>query len=247
MGSLAIRSHQDEKMDAADIDSAIYARVLYDLARVNRWTLTARTVTLFLERAVADRASFSLLDVGFGHGDILRTVAAWARRRGIDATLVGIDLNDKSAQVARKATPPEFGIDYFTGDYRLFPDTFDLVISSQVAHHMTRDQLTDFLRFMEENTQIGWLVSDLHRHEFSYSGFPWLARMMRVHPIVREDGQLSIARSFRPCEWPAMLAEAGIALDRIRIIRRFPFRLCVERLHLRADRRRAGRPRDVDG
>ncbi|HEX7657269.1 MAG TPA: methyltransferase type 12, partial [Sphingomonas sp.] len=74
---------------------------------------------------------------------------------------------------------------------------------------------------------LGWLVSDLHRHRFAHRGFPLLARLMRWHPIVRHDGTLSIARSYRPDEWPAILAEAGI--DHARVYRAFPFRLCVER------------------
>jgi hypothetical protein len=40
---------------------------------------------------------------------------------------------------------------------------------------------------------------------------------------------LSIARSYRPDEWPPILAEAGIT--DARVYRAFPFRLCVERLH----------------
>ena len=53
-----------------------------------------------------------------------------------------------------------------------------------------------------------------------------LAAIARWHPIVRHDGRVSIARSFRPPEWRAILAEAGI--DGARVFRAFPFRLCVE-------------------
>ena len=67
-------------------------------------------------------------------------------------------------------------------------------------------------------------------HAVAYWGFPLLARLLRVHRIVREDGRVSIARSRRPDEWRAALQAAGIAPDEVRIVRRFPFRLCVERL-----------------
>jgi hypothetical protein len=83
---------------------------------------------------------------------------------------------------------------------------------------------------MEAEARRGWLICDLHRHRFAHWGFPILARLLGVHRIVREDGQLSIARSFRPDEWRAVLGGAGIPLDRVRIVRRFAFRLCVERL-----------------
>jgi hypothetical protein len=83
---------------------------------------------------------------------------------------------------------------------------------------------------MEKKARRGWLVCDLHRHSFAYRGFPLLARLIGVHRIVREDGQLSIARAFRPAEWRTILREAGIDPAIVRIVRRFPFRLCVERV-----------------
>lgn len=229
--SLATRASGPERMDAEDLDPAIYARVLRDLAQVNMLTLARRPTLGFIARALGDRRRFRLLDVGFGHGDMLRTIARWAKKEGIEADLVGVDLNPNSAPTARAATPPEWAIDYRTGDYAAFAgEGFDLIVSSIVAHHMSDVELSAFLRFMEAEASVGWLVNDLHRHRFAYLGFPILARLMRWHEIVRTDGQLSIARSFRAAEWRAILADAGIAPDTARIVRRFPFRLCVERI-----------------
>jgi hypothetical protein len=88
-------------------------------------------------------------------------------------------------------------------------------------------QLIAFLRFMAAEARRGWLINDLHRHGFPHWGFPILARIAGWHPIVRHDGTLSIARAYRPDEWPPILAEAGVSA---RIYRVFPFRLCVEAL-----------------
>ncbi|TMJ18532.1 MAG: methyltransferase domain-containing protein [Alphaproteobacteria bacterium] len=230
MRDLTTRSRQEEQMDSADLDPAVYEKVLHDLARVNRWTFTARPVLAFMKRAVGDAKAFRLMDVGFGDGDVLRAIARWARKRDIAADLVGVDLNEKSLAAARAATPPGWPIDYRTGDYLDQAGPFDFVISSQVTHHMTDGQLRTFLQYMEREARMGWLICDLHRHRFSHWGFPLLARTMMVHRIVREDGQLSIARSFRPEEWRAILADAGIDPAVVRIVRRFPFRLCVERI-----------------
>lgn len=235
MRSLAHPVQAEEQMDAADLAPDAYAQVLTDLARVNRWTLTARPTIDFVRRAIDDARSFSLLDVGFGDGDMLRAIAGWAEKRGIEAKLTGIDLNPKSAVIAAPKTPGRFAINYLTGDYldhvgaKDKEGGFDLIISSQTAHHMTHGQLQTFLRTMEARARRGWQISDLHRHLFSYYGFPLLARIMGWHRIVREDGQLSIARSLRPSEWPPILAEAGLGPE-VRVVRRFPFRLCVERL-----------------
>ncbi|TFI60123.1 methyltransferase domain-containing protein [Sphingomonas parva] len=214
-------------MDDPALPPAVYDAVLSDLGRVNVWTLAARPTLSFVRQATARLDRFSLLDVGFGDGGMLRRIAHWARRARKTADLVGVDLNPKSEAVARAATPPGSGIVWRTGDYR-DQGQFDLVVSSLVAHHMEDEELRTFLAWMEANTARGWLVNDLHRHPFSYFGYPFLARLLRVHRIVREDGQLSIARAFRPHEWRPLLAAAGVS--EARVVRRFPFRLCVERL-----------------
>ncbi len=226
---LETRLIAEEMMDDPALAPETYDAVLRDLARVNRVTMAARPTLAFLDRAVGTRRDFSLLDVGFGDGDMLRTIHAWAGRRGIAARLVGIDLNAKSVATAQAQTDPDSGIDYRAGDYAdLAGAGFDCVISSLVAHHMTHAQLVAFLRFMDGEARAGWLVNDLHRHGFAYHGYPLLARLFGWHPIVRHDGRMSIARSYRPAEWPPLLAEAGVR--GARVYRAFPFRLCVERL-----------------
>ncbi|MGU3314918.1 methyltransferase domain-containing protein [Sphingomonas sp. M6A6_1c] len=227
--SLATRAQGEELMDADDLPAATYAAVVADLARVNTVTLAARPTLAFLDRALAGAGTLRLLDVGFGDGDMLRRIARWAGKRGIAAELVGVDLNPRSEAAARAHTPAGLPIAWRTGDYAdCAGEGWDVVISSLVAHHMTQAQLVAFLRFMEAEAARGWLVNDLHRHGFAHAGFPLLATLARWHPIVRHDGRLSIARSYRPDEWPPLLAAAGIA--DARVFRAFPFRLCVERL-----------------
>lgn len=224
------RAIAEELMDAEDLDVATYAAVMHDLAKANTLTMARRPTLAFLSRALQGRSRFRLLDVGYGDGDLLRAISRWATKHGIDAELVGIDLNPRSALAAREATPADIPIEWRTGDYAdLAGHGWDLVVSSLVAHHMTREQLIAFLRFMEREAAIGWFVNDLHRHGFAWTGFPLLATLARWHPIVRHDGQLSVARSYRPDEWPPILAKAGV-FD-ARVFRAFPFRLCVERLH----------------
>ena len=230
MTNLATRCRDEEQMDSAELDAATYARVLHGLARVNRWTFTAHPLLAYLDRAAAGLVRFRLLDVGFGEGDLLRRVAYWAHGRGISVSLVGIDINPRSAGIARSLTPRDLPIEYLTGDCLDLPGAFDFIVSSQVAHHMTDGQLHEFLQFMEARTLRGWLISDLRRHAFAYYGYPLLARLLGVHRIVREDGQLSIARSFRKEDWCEILRAAGMAKKGVRLVHRFPFRLSVERV-----------------
>ena len=228
MRSLRQRVRDDEQMDDPSLDPKVYDEVLKGLARVNAWTFAARPTLAFLVRATLGREAFSLLDVGSGEGGMLRVIAQWAKKRGLGAELTGIDLNPKSEGLARAMTPADMPITYRTGDYRDL-GRFDFVVSSLVAHHMTDEQLRDFLRWMEASSDRGWFVNDLHRHRFAYFGYPLLTALLGVHPIVRQDGQLSIGRSFRAEDWRAILAGAGVT-DAVTVRRYFPFRLCVERL-----------------
>jgi len=225
---LATRATAEELMDADDLAPETYERVVHDLAKVNTLTLARRPTLAFLTSLNAKR--LRILDVGYGDGDMLRTIHRWAMRNNIDATLTGIDLNPRSRAAAIEATPPDMPIDWRTGDYAdCAGEGWDVVISSLVAHHMTHGQLIAFLRFMEREAARGWFVNDLHRHGFAWLGYPLLATLMRWHPIVRHDGRLSIARSYRPAEWAPILAEAGISGAEVRRV--FPFRLCVSKHH----------------
>jgi 2-polyprenyl-3-methyl-5-hydroxy-6-metoxy-1,4-benzoquinol methylase len=228
---LADRALTDELMDAEDLDPATYAAVLADLASVNTLTMARRPTLAFLSRLIARHGAagrpLNILDVGFGDGDMLRAIHRWGARRRVALTLVGIDLNPNSAPAARARTPGHMAIDYRTGDYAgLAGQDWDVVLSSLVAHHMTRPQLTAFLRFIAAEARCGWFINDLHRHGFAWLAFPLLATLARWHPIVRHDGQLSIARAYRPREWLPILAEAGVT--GASVFRAFPFRLCVE-------------------
>lgn len=230
--SLVAPVQREEEMDAATLSDARYARVIGDLARINALTLAARPTLAFFRRITELRGAsgrpLRLLDVGFGHGDMLRRIARLAHHMGVAVELVGVDLNHRSEAAARAATPPDLPIRYSTGDYRAFAGQgWDMIVSSLVAHHMSGEQRLDFLRFMEVEAARGWLVNDLHRQRLPFVGYPLLATLAMVDPIVRRDGQLSIARSFRAGEWQAILAEAGIADAQVR--RWFPYRLCVER------------------
>src|SRR4051812_2270396 len=131
MADLAVRSRQDEQMDAPDLDPAVYEQVMHGLARVNKFTFTAHPTIAFLKRAIGSAKRFRLMDVGFGDGDVLRAVARWARRRGIEAHLVGVDLNEKSVKAAQDATPADMNIDYRAGDYLDQEGPFDFITCVQ--------------------------------------------------------------------------------------------------------------------
>ena len=227
--SLAIRSTQPEQMDTDCVDFDDYAGCLSDLARVNAVTLTHRPTLAWLARETRGLASFSLLDVACGYGDLLRRVRRWTAHRGIDARLDGIDLNPWSMRAASAATEEGAAITWHTGDVFAHPLRYDFVVSSQFTHHLADDDIVRFINWMDAHATRGWFISDLHRHLVAYHGFGVLARAAGWHRFVRSDGRISIARSFVPADWRGLIAAAGLSSDDVQIRRRLPFRLCVSR------------------
>lgn len=233
MTDLRIRSHEPEWMDGEDVPQAEFATCLADLATVNTLTLARGPTLAFVARALKDTAPdmvLTLLDVGYGEGDMLRAIHRLVTRRGRRMRLIGIDINPRSAPAARAATGRGVEIDYRTGDAFAIAldEPIDLIISSLVTHHMDDAGIVPFLRWMEARARLGWFINDLHRHALPYHVFRLLSAAMRWHAFVRHDGPLSIARAFRREDWAALLMLAGAA-QVARLRWHFPFRYCVAR------------------
>lgn len=230
--NLAQRSDLPEVMDDPATPPAVYARCLHDLATVNRVTFTHRPTLRWLDRATRDLpadTAVSILDVACGEGDLLRAIHGWATRRGRPVHLEGIDLNPRSAVAAAAQTPPGVTIRWRTGDvfaYAPQPKP-DYIVSSQFTHHLADADVVRFLRWLDLHAARGWFVADLHRSQFAYWGFGLLATIAGWHPIVRQDGMVSVARSFRRADWRRLLAEAGLTAE---IHWRLAFRWCVGQL-----------------
>ncbi|MGE0745351.1 MAG: methyltransferase domain-containing protein [Rhodospirillales bacterium] len=232
---LGRRSAATELMDTEPVGVEEYRRCLRDLAKVNTVTLTRRPILHWLKRAMSQvrpGERVSLLDVGYGYGDVLRAVCAWSRRRGFVLDLVGLDLNPMSEPIARAATPADMTIDFRTGDvFAADPGCrFDFVIASQMTHHLSDEALVAFIQWMERTATRGWLICDLHRHAIPLHAFGLLSRLAGWHRFVRHDGPVSIARSFRRQDWQRSLAAAGQDPAAVEIRWHVPFRLSVSRI-----------------
>ncbi len=222
------RSSAGEWMDAPGLDQADLARCLDDLAAVNSVTLARAPTLAFMRRAARGRTALSVLDVGYGQGDMLRRLARWGRRRGVSLRLEGVDLSPASAMAARAATPEWMDITYRTGDvFDEAPGSVDLILSSLFTHHLDDAGVVRFVRWMERTAAVGWFVNDLHRHAVAYHGFKALSLAAGWHPMVQHDGPVSVARSFRRADWLRLLDEAGVTA---RVRWHLPFRYCVGRL-----------------
>jgi 2-polyprenyl-3-methyl-5-hydroxy-6-metoxy-1,4-benzoquinol methylase len=237
---LTHRSKQVEWLDGNNIDPIELEDVLRDLARFNKSFLGHYPVLEWLSRATADVATgvpLTIIDVGCGYGDLLRAIRCWSRRRNLNLTLRGIDLNPETVRIAKAATDPADQIEFKVMNIFELPqmEQFDFIVSSLVAHHLTDQEIVEFLTLMEKRAHRGWFIYDLQRHHFLYRFIGLVGRFFRLHPMVIKDGQLSVSRSLTRGEWRERIAAANIPPSDLSI-RWFMFRHSIERLQRKAVR-----------
>jgi ubiquinone/menaquinone biosynthesis C-methylase UbiE len=227
------RSSELEHLDKGDYTAEEYEGCIVELQRVNRWLGDARALrdSLLREIEKLNLHRFSVLDVGAGSGELLRVIADWARRNGRKAQLTGLELNTRSASAIaeREITFPE--ISAVRGDaFRLpFADNeFDYAICSLFTHHFEDVDVIAVLRQLSRVSARGVFVIDLYRHPVAYYFYTTIGRLFLHNRLIREDGALSILRSFTPEELASLAGRAG--LEDISVRRHFPYRLVLAAL-----------------
>jgi ubiquinone/menaquinone biosynthesis C-methylase UbiE len=224
------RSLELEHLDKGDYTAEEYEGCLVELQRVNRWLGDASALrhSLLAEIGRSDRKAFSVLDVGAGSGELLQVIAEWAHKNERAARLTGVELNARSAQAiaARGKSFPEIAA--VRGDAFRLPfanNEFDYAISSLFTHHFRNSDGVAVLRELSRVAAQKIFVIDLERHPVAYYFYNTIGRLFLHNRLIREDGALSILRSFTPDEL-ARLAERA-ALKDIQVTRRFPYRLVL--------------------
>jgi 2-polyprenyl-3-methyl-5-hydroxy-6-metoxy-1,4-benzoquinol methylase len=227
------RSKQTEVLDGP-VETGELAVILSDLARFNGAMLGRWLVIRWLRQALhrlPPGQPVTLLDIGCGHGDLLRAVRHWAQKSGRQIKLTGIDLNPQVIGIARANTDGSDAIEYCATDVFDYkpPHSIDIVTTSLVAHHLTDAMIVRLLRWLEANAQKGWLICDLRRSIVPFYFIALAGRLLRLHPVITYDGRVSVARSLTRKEWRECVLAAGIASSALDI-RSFMFRFMIGRM-----------------
>jgi len=225
-----LRSLELENIDKGTYTPEEYEGCLVELRRVNEWLGDAKALrdSLLQEIARADLQSFSVLDVGAGSGELLRVIAAWATETKRTARLAGLELNERSAReiVAGSHQYPQ--ISSVRGDAFRVPfrdKNFEYVICSLFTHHFRDPQVVALLQEMARVARRKIFVIDLHRNVVAYIFFTTIAKLFLHNRLIREDGALSILRSFTPDEFRTLGSKAE--LKNVTVEEHFPSRLVL--------------------
>jgi SAM-dependent methyltransferase len=231
---LRYRAQLIERMDEPCSREQLRA-CLRDLAKTNRWTMAYRPLLHWLNTLTTVLPSLTeplrILDVGSGYGDGLRRIEQWARSRGIEVELTGLDLNADATVIAAEASPAASRIQWVSANIFAYTPRkpIHLVISSLFTHHLDDGDVVRFVQWMEVHAQIGWFINDLSRAAIPYYFFRVFSKLAGLHPFVQHDGPVSIARSFVSQDWRRMCAAAGLGPLDVAIQSFKPARLCVAR------------------
>ena len=224
------RSLEPENLDKGSYTPEEYEGCLVELRRVNEWLGDADALrgSLLIRVAAEDLKSFSVLDVGAGSGELLRVAAKWARETDRKASLVGLELNQRSATAILDESRDfsEISSVRANGFQLPFADaSFDFVIQSLTLHHFDNAGAVRILREMGRVAARGIFVIDLHRDPVAYFFYTTIARLFLHNRLIREDGALSILKSWVPEELADLARQAELPNPKVE--KHFPARLIL--------------------
>jgi len=228
---LKTRSLKLERLDTGDYTPEEYERFLREIGFINRVLGDNRALKKTLLREIENEnlQTFSVLDVGAGSGELLRAIAGFARKDNRQARLVGLELNARSANAILETSKNYAEIKPVRADAFQLPfadNAFDYTICSLFTHHFTDANVVEVLREMNRVARRKIFVIDLHRHRAAYFSYQVFCRALGISRLVREDGSLSVLRSFTPDELEILGEKAG--LKKVSVKRVAPFRIVLE-------------------
>lgn len=196
------RTDKEELMDDFSIGGDLLLDTLDKLENINRWLggnkVTINGLKTILENHPKEQ-EITIIDIGCGHGDILRDVAKFGRKHHYKFKLFGVDANPTAIDYANELSMEYSELSFETQD--IFSEafkarSFDVVLATLFLHHFKEKELTSFLDDTVKQTKIGVVVNDLHRHKLAYYLFMLLSIFISNKMII-EDGLTSVLRGFK--------------------------------------------------
>jgi len=221
--SLARATGVRERLDGP-LPPADRRATLDDLDRLNAWfggyALTLSRVRRALAHRPRERRA-RVVDVGGGRGDLAVAIVRWARRRRRPVRVVVVDSDAATLALARARTAAYPEIVLVRADATALPlreHAADVAVTALTLHHLDRDAAVRCLAEMAAAAPVA-VVNDLLRTPLTLA-LVWLTtRVLRLHPVSRHDGPLSVRRAYSADEIETLAEKAG----RRARVRRYPW------------------------
>lgn len=223
MSSPALAPFGTELLDDPAADPAVVARSLANIARANRWFGGAAAALWGIDRlleGVPRNQPVSLLDVGTGAADLPAAAVRHAARRGRTLTAIGLERSPVAAALAAaRGFPAVIGC---AGQLPVRPGAVDIVLISQVAHHLAAEAAVELFRAATALARIGVVVADLRRSELAVAAFRLGSALLGFDAVTRADGITSVRRGYHVRDLADLATRAG---QQARVCRRPGFRV----------------------
>jgi len=210
------RNQEKEMMDDFDCQGQVVEKTLGELKTINRLLGGNRVTIKGLKKLVKPTGPNHLRigDLGCGGGDMLKLIAAWAEKKGINVELIGFDANPHILEYARKNCREFPQISFSQED--VLADSFkdqklDILICTLFLHHFEDNEVVRFIKNIKDQVRIGIVINDLHRHWFAYYAILFLTFLFSRSKMVKHDGPLSVLKAFARIDLERILKESGIA------------------------------------
>lgn len=192
---------------------------------ITRWKSIYREE--ILPFAAAQNRTVSLLDIGFGGGDIPRKLSEWASEDGINLQVTGIDTDERAYGFVQDLSFPDAVTFRLASSSTLVDEgcTFDFVISNHLIHHLMGQNFFATLEDARKLSTHRVLFNDIERSDIGYLMFNLLSRVVFRSSFITHDGLTSIKRSYTYQELENKVPE-GWKVSRI-----FPYRLLLSYRH----------------
>jgi len=203
---------QPELMDLPNQDESALRNDLQNIARLNR-TFGGRKAVEIAFHALADKTRRTLLiDLAAGYGDHGRNLLGIAQKRSQDVTIVAVDFQFQTLQIAREATPAGKKMFFVQADARQLPfrnQGADLAFCSLALHHFAEKDALTVLQEMARVGRFGTACVDLVRSRLATYCIWLLTTFIMRDPMVRHDARLSVRRAFTGTEMKSLAHRAG--------------------------------------
>lgn len=211
-----------EQMDKPDADRELLFNTYRHFARINPIVSGWRRIYRDTMRPRMRKGrTVRILDVGFGGGDVIRSLEHWTRRDGFAVSFTGIETDERAVEFVQKLDWPANVFFELCSLNRVAErgDVFDFVISNAVLHHLADHEVADFGQSARRCCRSDAIFSDIERHPAAIPLFAPLANVFCPNSYACEDGLTSIRRSFTHIELRQLLGSSW------NVFRRMPFRL----------------------